>query len=63
MKIIVAGDPKLATTRTFKCSVCGCVFEAIEDEYRDLGEYYLCNCPTCGHRVYIKNENDKSWKE
>lgn len=32
MKIIVAGDPKLATTKTFKCSVCGCVFEAIEDE-------------------------------
>ena len=51
--------------KTFKCSNCGCEFEAFEGEYKLNSELanlyilgcpnlmkYVCECPACGRAVY-----------
>lgn len=53
MKIIQHGRPKsVFIVKRFKCSNCGCVFEADKGEYK-VGShynetYYYCPCPDCG---------------
>ena len=44
------------TEKLFKCSLCGCVFEAGSEEYTILSEtnYDICLvtfCPQCSYRV------------
>lgn len=63
MKIILPGDEELAKRKseqpkTFTCGCCGCVFEAINTEYKYEGGYrnedtYACDCPTCNRVVYV----------
>lgn len=57
MKIIQHGRPKeLRILKRFKCSDCGCIFEADKDEYKVGSKYnetyYFCPCPDCGKFVY-----------
>lgn len=59
MKIIKQGKSKeeleaiLNATKRFKCTTCGCVFEANKYEYehssscRNEDIYYFCKCPNC----------------
>ncbi len=57
MKILKAGDKRLAKRRTekpvkFRCDRCGCEWIAIRGEYTDMsnqhdGEMYNCVCPCC----------------
>lgn len=60
MKIIKQGDlSRLRHPMLFTCSKCGCEFEADDSEYehRDhgpLGEEYMCICPCCDERAYIR---------
>lgn len=62
MKIIKEGSMP-NTTKRFKCSICGCIFEANKGEYRASSWWevnlsisplpaYKCACPTCRHIVY-----------
>lgn len=60
MKIIKEGFMPNNTKR-FECSVCGCIFEVDDKEYRnsswkevmlDILPNYKCACPTCRHIVY-----------
>ena len=51
--------------KRFKCSKCGCVFEADPEDYVRRfdyyeGEaYYYSGCPECGNRSYaVKGEDD-----
>ena len=58
MKILKEGDPgRLENSRRFECPACGCVFVANEGEYRwgkdpRNEEAMICECSTCGRRVY-----------
>ena len=59
MKILKQGLSKeealrrLRKTRIFECSICGCVWEADNTEYkyqydqREADEWYECKCPNC----------------
>ena len=59
MKIIKQGLPKgilkakIGNKKQFECTFCGCIFEALENEYRCVRDvechtiYYSCNCPNC----------------
>ena len=59
MKILKQGLTKeetlkrLRKTRIFECSICGCVWEADNTEYKyqyyqkDNEEWYECKCPNC----------------
>ncbi len=56
MRIIRQG----VKTVKFICPECGCVFEADEDEYKDIGVVfkayiYKCKCPCCGEKVLSWN--------
>lgn len=61
MKVIKEGDlGRLARTRRFACKACGCVFDAGPSEYRGWwdfrnGSVCVCQCPTCGSEVYLKD--------
>lgn len=60
MKIIKQGKSKeevdriIKRVRQFECSICGCVFEADDTEYKyrfyqiDATEWWECKCPNCG---------------
>lgn len=62
MKILEHGNPKkLNATKIFKCSLCGCKFEADKNEYYYSGSqynegYYCCKCPECGKSAYYLKE-------
>lgn len=66
MKIITHGRPEtvLNPIKRFKCSYCGCVFEADEKEYK-VGQQYnniyrQCKCPDCGkhaNEVIMRESN------
>lgn len=59
MKIIKQGLPKeilkekIGNRKQFECTFCGCIFEALENEYRFAKDvechtaYYSCYCPNC----------------
>ena len=51
MKIIVNGKLEKQIVKRFKCSVCGCIFEANENEFNypasPYGSIYTCKCPYC----------------
>lgn len=57
MKILKCGDPQkvkeILHTKTFECSVCGCVFEANFSEYEGVScntsdyRQWVCDCPQC----------------
>lgn len=60
MNIIKDGNRELAEkkkkqTKRFKCTMCGCVFEADKGEYTNSGyecdDYYYAICPCCGNCV------------
>ena len=57
MKIIVPGsDPKPKKLR-LRCYNCGCVFEALKDEYKiQMGQYnedtVVVKCPWCNKTLY-----------
>lgn len=66
MKIIQHGY-KMHTI-IFKCTNCGCIFEATEDEFFPLPYDYFSHqtrvrskCPECGETVYRIN-NDIDWE-
>ena len=60
MKIIKQGKSQdevnriIKQVRQFECSICGCVFEADDTEYkyqfsqREGTEWWECKCPNCG---------------
>ena len=60
MKILKQGKTKeeveriIKQTRQFECTICGCIFEADNTEYkhqccqREATEWYECECPNCG---------------
>lgn len=54
-RIIEHGRPKIIIRR-FTCSVCGCVFEADENDSKfcfDRNEtWYYSSCPDCGKAAY-----------
>ena len=60
MKIIKPGNlNQVRRPMQFKCSNCGCEFEAEQGEYKYGGiqyniTYWVCNCPTCGYTVYTE---------
>lgn len=67
MKIIQKGDlnrPK--GIKRFKCSVCGCVFEADNTEYktqysqRENCGWYEIKCPTCYRFVTLSDTEEKN---
>lgn len=67
MKLIKKGNLDLThNPQTFKCKKCGCIFEALDNEYTYAdcfenghdGIYAKCNCPCCGDTVYLY-ENEK----
>lgn len=57
MEIIKLGrNPKpISAIRRFKCTYCGCVFEADKNEYECGSQYsdfyYSCKCPCCGQHA------------
>lgn len=58
MEIIEHGRPVsecFKETKLFKCSYCGCKFEANEDEYKYVTQYneiyYYCQCPECSQNA------------
>lgn len=58
MKVIKHGDMALNKPNIeFECVFCGCIFEAIHEEYVEnyeeyKGTIYACNCPECGNECY-----------
>lgn len=60
MKIIKQGKSKeevgkiIKRVRQFECSICGCIFEADDTEYKHYfdrekrAESWECECPNCG---------------
>lgn len=56
MKILKEGRQP-SGSMTFRCSECGCVFEATDDEYtshmdwHDFEITYVTHCPCCYKRV------------
>ena len=64
MKIIKEGDPKKIFTEQFTCWNCGCVFEAIQGEWKNgttktdwLNHIdKMCKCPYCNTMTYKYNE-------
>lgn len=62
MKLIKKGNLNLTRNpQTFKCKKCGCIFEAIDNEYTYAdsfenahdGIYAKFKCPCCGDTVYL----------
>ena len=57
MRILVLGsDPKPRKLR-LRCCYCGCVFEALKDEYKiQMGQYnesmVVVDCPWCNKTIY-----------
>lgn len=67
MKLIKKGNLDLTRNpQTFKCKKCGCIFEALDNEYTYAdylenahdGIYAKCKCPCCDDTVYLY-ENEK----
>ena len=62
MKRVIKSGKMKPTTITFKCSWCGCVFEADREDYTehfDRNEhYYNSTCPTCGKTASVYPNSD-----
>lgn len=66
MKILKQGDlERLKKSLQFTCKLCGCVFEANDNEYVLVGEEWLngnieavCNCPCCKENVFTCKDID-----
>lgn len=65
MKRIIKRGKVPNPIKRFKCSKCGCVFEADPDDYEkgfayQEGEgYFYSNCPECGRTSYaVKGEDN-----
>ena len=73
MKIIKEGDPeRIHRYVRFECKGCGCIFDADQREYDNLGvmvkrggnhtmiyvSHYNCECPSCGWKVHVRVESE-----
>lgn len=62
MKILKHGNPELLKkTKRFRCTQCGCEFEADHCEYTHITDdhydsYIWCDCPECGGQSLVKRE-------
>ena len=57
MKILVPGSEPKPKKLRLQCYNCGCVFEALRDEYKlQSGQYnettVVVDCPWCNHTLY-----------
>ena len=57
MRILVPGSAPKPRKLRLRCCYCGCVFEALKDEYKiQMGQYnesmVVVDCPWCNKTIY-----------